>query len=246
VQLPLVSGGSEQDERGDGNGDPESSESWEMEGSVEAVPVGGVEPSPISIQVDSRGQAAHTPVASGRSGNDGICATPTSSVAAVPRQSKSVGGGTTPGACSTNLSAPVTPTVKEHVARSSSDELKTDTDTGCGKEVSTPGERIGGGAKQDEQQDVSPTSSHCDLEECVANLAKWNRDPHMLIHMIYKHYPPVNGKQMYVGGTMKKSYQRAMAHYHPDKQDAGGDGGESWLTVCDIICKELTRKYVTL
>lgn len=80
---------------------------------------------------------------------------------------------------------------------------------------------------------------------CVRRLQQFNDDPQSFVDMIYAEYPPRDGKQKYDRGNLKKTVQRAISHYHPDKQDEDAHGGE-WLVICDEICKELTRIYVKL
>mmetsp|Transcript_10167 Transcript_10167/g.18332 ORF Transcript_10167/g.18332 Transcript_10167/m.18332 type:complete len:573 (-) Transcript_10167:189-1907(-) len=41
---------------------------------------------------------------------------------------------------------------------------------------------------------------------------------------------------------VKKQMQKALSHYHPDKQNLAQDGPE-WCLICEEICKEITRMY---
>mmetsp|Transcript_1478 Transcript_1478/g.3811 ORF Transcript_1478/g.3811 Transcript_1478/m.3811 type:complete len:465 (+) Transcript_1478:391-1785(+) len=82
-------------------------------------------------------------------------------------------------------------------------------------------------------------------EQCAKRIKQVTHSTERLLDMVYSEYPPQNGKQRYTAGTLKKAVQRAMAHYHPDKQDAATNG-DDWVAICDEISKELTRHYVKL
>ena len=70
-----------------------------------------------------------------------------------------------------------------------------------------------------------------------------------LFRWVYKTYPPKRKthklvheknleKQPYA--EMKKIFQKAVTHYHPDRQKAHG---EKWVVLCEEITKVLTAKY---
>ncbi len=75
-------------------------------------------------------------------------------------------------------------------------------------------------------------------------------DAELLLH-IYKIFPPKNTthkpppkkeiNKMDNKG-LKKVYQKAVLHYHPDKQDKE-KYGRKWQVLCDEITKHLTRIY---
>jgi len=84
-----------------------------------------------------------------------------------------------------------------------------------------------------------------EVKECVEKLQGLKDNPKGFVDMIYAHYPPKDGRTKYDRGNIKKTIQRAISHYHPDKQDEDMHGA-AWVGVCDEICKELTRIYVKL
>ena len=75
-------------------------------------------------------------------------------------------------------------------------------------------------------------------------------DAGLLLH-IYKTFPPKNKghkpppeKELKAMSKkeLKKIFQKAVLHYHPDKQDAEVHGMK-WKVFCDEITKTLTRVY---
>lgn len=64
---------------------------------------------------------------------------------------------------------------------------------------------------------------------------------------IYKTYPPKNpGHKMFIRGNkfdVGKATQKAILHYHPDKQDFEKHG-KKWYVFCEEITKRLTARYV--
>lgn len=95
-------------------------------------------------------------------------------------------------------------------------------------------------AKWDDSTFFSPEVLHC-----VEKLRSLQGEPDSLLKMIYADYPPKDGRCIYACGNFKKTVQRAISHYHPDKQDDELHGHD-WVNICDEICKELTRLYTKL
>ena len=120
------------------------------------------------------------------------------------------------------------------------------------EEAKRDSQRLRSELKKKQQAMQSRQSARWDKAEgggetprCVRRLQQFNDDPQSFVDMIYAEYPPRDGKQKYDRGNLKKTVQRAISHYHPDKQDEDAHGSE-WLVMCDEICKELTRIYVKL
>jgi len=67
---------------------------------------------------------------------------------------------------------------------------------------------------------------------------------------IYKEFPPKRKDQELKGkkqktvphDEVKKRLQKAILHYHPDKQDEK-EHGMKWKVLCEEITKLFTRRY---
>eukprot|EP00873_Tetraselmis_striata_P019531 jgi/Tetstr1/439795/TSEL_028207.t2 len=60
---------------------------------------------------------------------------------------------------------------------------------------------------------------------------------------VYTHHPLKDpNKTLNAQLPVKKQMQKALSHYHPDKQNLSEDGPE-WCLICEEICKEITRMY---
>ena len=58
---------------------------------------------------------------------------------------------------------------------------------------------------------------------------------------VYNEYPPRRPYVQDPTHSLKKKYQMALFHYHPDKQTE--DEGRKWFFICEAIAKRLTRVY---
>jgi len=63
------------------------------------------------------------------------------------------------------------------------------------------------------------------------------------IQYIYRHHPPKSrSKVLDPSLEVKKQMQKALSHYHPDKQNRA-EHGPGWILICEEVCKEITRMY---
>mmetsp|Transcript_21184 Transcript_21184/g.58808 ORF Transcript_21184/g.58808 Transcript_21184/m.58808 type:complete len:460 (-) Transcript_21184:299-1678(-) len=63
------------------------------------------------------------------------------------------------------------------------------------------------------------------------------------IEYIYTNHPPKDpSKKLNTKLDVKKQMQKALSHYHPDKQNMLEHGPE-WCLICEEVCKEITRMY---
>ena len=60
---------------------------------------------------------------------------------------------------------------------------------------------------------------------------------------VYENHPPKDpSKQLIRRLPLQKQMQKALSHYHPDKQKVAAHG-PNWCLICEEICKEITRMY---
>ena len=63
------------------------------------------------------------------------------------------------------------------------------------------------------------------------------------IEYVYTNHPPKDpSKKLNPKLDVKKQMQKALSHYHPDKQNMQEHGPE-WCLICEEVCKEITRMY---
>jgi uncharacterized membrane protein len=85
------------------------------------------------------------------------------------------------------------------------------------------------------------------------NSKDWAIKMYGVLEAIYKRFPPKDSKfkvvkvefpDEYTDKTkksLKKAYQQATTHYHPDRQKE--KDGLKWKVLSEEICKELTNRY---
>lgn len=63
------------------------------------------------------------------------------------------------------------------------------------------------------------------------------------IEYVYANHPPKDpSKKLNAKLSLRKQMQKALSHYHPDKQSISQHGAQ-WCLICEEVCKEITRMY---